>query len=170
MKKKSESEILAELSNPRTYDCKSGPDFDESLSAKDVQRLAKLADYALGNQFDRVEAFDKLMKTRDGRLLVLALCRNLQRGAFPEPGPDVKTEAVYAMKALSEDTLNRRSEFPDDISMQSMYMSDASDYLRVASYIERGEIEKAANHAANLDTAAREGIPEEVWDLFRPYL
>jgi len=164
--------MLAELSDPQTYDTKPGTGFRESLSCQDVKRLATLANYALGNQDDRVAAFNKLMQTRKGRLLVLALCENLQNETmrFAKAEQCITTsDAVAVMKYVAEETKNKANE-DKDISMQSMYLSDAGDYLRIASFLQRNELKRAAEKATTMDTAAREVIPEEIWDFLRSYL
>ncbi len=168
-----ESERLADLSNPSTYDCKAGSEFHATLSGVDVERLARLADYALSNCPERVAAFNKLIGTRKGRLLVLALCKNLQNGTghyMSAPKNNPVKDAIIALKHIAEQTKNKQQDCPNDISMQSMYLSDAGDYLRIASFLERNEVKKAAKYAANLDTAAREEIPGDVWDFLRSQL
>lgn len=51
-----------------------------------------------------------------------------------------------------------------DIPMLAMYKCDFGDMMYIAGRILDGKIAIACNHADCMDTAAREKIPQSVWD------
>jgi hypothetical protein len=62
--------------------------------------------------------------------------------------------------ALGERELEKKS-----YGMASMYLGDASDLAQVAEYITDNDYTKAYTKARDMDTAARERIPQSVWDM-----
>ena len=45
-----------------------------------------------------------------------------------------------------------------------MFLSDAGDYYSIAACLHRDDQKRAYDKASRLDTAARDGIPGDVWD------
>lgn len=90
------------------------------------------------------------------------VCVNVEVGVKPHPST---SNAIEAMKKLAKRTQKEGND-NIDLSMQAMYLSDAGDYLSIASMLQEGNVKKAREHARNLDTAARECIPDNVWKLF----
>ena len=84
--------------------------------------------------------------------------------------PERKEALLESLQKTSWETLNETEKWPKNLSLQFMYMKDASDYLRVADHLQRGEFEYAEKYASELETQARDRISQEVWDyllLFR---
>lgn len=52
-----------------------------------------------------------------------------------------------------------------DKDLQKMWNDDAADLMKVADLIESGEVYEAYCHARHMDTAAREQINEDAWDI-----
>lgn len=57
----------------------------------------------------------------------------------------------------------------DDKDLKLMWMDDAKDINIVADFIEKDDIKAAYKHARHMDTAAREQINEEAWDILCRY-
>lgn len=72
-----ESEKLAKLSKPSGYDAAFGPNAEKTLSRNDLVRLEWLSNLAMSNHPDRVAAFDAIMTSRKGRLLVYSMAKTM---------------------------------------------------------------------------------------------
>jgi hypothetical protein len=57
-----------------------------------------------------------------------------------------------------------RWDINSDKDMLSMFASDRKDFRKVLSLYRKGEWEEAAEYAGHMDTAAREHIPQKIWD------
>jgi hypothetical protein len=73
--------------------------------------------------------------------------------------------AVEMMRALAEhQRLWFEVEFPDDPAMIKCGVEDAKDYNAIADLIEQDKIVEAWEKASGLDTAARDEIPQRLYD------
>ena len=52
----------------------------------------------------------------------------------------------------------------DNVEIKKMYASDRKDMRRVLSLYNKGKWTEAAEVAGHMDTAARDHIPQRVWD------
>jgi hypothetical protein len=55
----------------------------------------------------------------------------------------------------------------DDPGMMSMYAGDAEDMFKIAAIMKDGDHPAAWSKARNMDTAARDEIPDEVYKFLR---
>lgn len=81
-----------------------------------------------------------------------------------------KSEAIASLKETSKRAIEKKKEWPCDLGMQAMYLSDAGDYLRIADLLTTENENthpdcRAARFAARLDTGARDFIPRDVWNF-----
>jgi hypothetical protein len=58
-------------------------------------------------------------------------------------------------------------KWADTPNMIAMFLRDAADMMKVAQFIKKGEYEKAREKAWSMDTAARDYIPDEFWDMVK---
>lgn len=49
-------------------------------------------------------------------------------------------------------------------SMLKMFANDRKDFRKVLSLYRKGQWKEAAEYAGHMDTAAREHIPEKIWE------
>lgn len=71
-----------------------------------------------------------------------------------------KVLRVYAQEHLA----NGLEVWRGQPEMIEMARGDARDYRKIAQLLRANQIQKARDLAGGLDTAAREHIPESVWD------
>ena len=74
-----------------------------------------------------------------------------------------KTMSTYAKEHLKEGLEIWKGE-PDMIAMTR---GDAKDYRTIARFLRTSSAERALEKAQSLDTAAREYIPDEVWNALQ---
>ena len=53
---------------------------------------------------------------------------------------------------------------PDNKAMLAMFAKDRKDFRKVLSLYRKGRWQEAAEYAGHMDTAAREHIPEQIWN------
>lgn len=58
----------------------------------------------------------------------------------------------------------------DEAGMVSMTRADCKDYRTIAKLLREFKIEEARSMSGSLDTAARECIPDSVWDAMEEHL
>lgn len=56
-------------------------------------------------------------------------------------------------------------EWPGDAGMQLMFLGDATDMVRVRVLVKHGRLKEAFKKAWEMDTAARDHLPESFWKL-----
>jgi hypothetical protein len=76
-----------------------------------------------------------------------------------------KIMRVFAQEHL-EDGLN---DWKGESEMIEMVRSDSKDFRGVAQLLRANKIQEARDLAGSLDTAARERIPDDVWDAMEQH-
>ncbi len=94
-------------------------------------------------------------------------------GTGEEKGPErvlLLCQYKTAAREIREAAKFRRaqaSEFVGEPDMQRMFIGDAKDLRLVAKYLLAGDAGSAARTAGNMDTAARDSIPEAAWNFMQ---
>lgn len=73
----------------------------------------------------------------------------------------IQKSMIEAIESVREDAKQSRKEKENE--MASMYSGDAKDMEKVLSLSKKGKWKEAWNHACNMDTAARDCIPDNMW-------
>ena len=78
-----------------------------------------------------------------------------------KPSPRVQKLINIMQKAAESKFAEAKKQ--DDPGMMSMYASDAEDMFKIAEIMQDGDHPAAYEKARNMDTAARDEIPDEVY-------
>ncbi len=88
----------------------------------------------------------------------------------PLDGRTIKSKHPLYQKTMdaAKNQVSRGQHYLEnhDYDMAKMFFGDAIDIAKVAWYVNEENFKTAYNTARNMDTAARDRIPQEVWDLF----
>jgi hypothetical protein len=76
----------------------------------------------------------------------------------------IEVDWVALAKAVEKDVMSsldeNLAEWQDDMQMRAMFLGDASDGVKVCTFLAEGDWKKAEAHLYGMDTAAREWV----WD------
>lgn len=92
------------------------------------------------------------------------------KGSGEEPRRVAPVEHTFksAAKEIRDEAKKRRADvkhWPGEKDMQRMVIQDAKDMRGVASLLGAGDAKAAAEKAGNMDTAARDYIPQAAWEF-----
>ncbi len=80
-----------------------------------------------------------------------------------KPSPRVQ-KLINIMQKAAERKFAQAKE-QDDPGMMSMYAGDAEDMFKIAAIMQDGDYPAAYEKAGNMDTAARDEIPDKVYEF-----
>jgi hypothetical protein len=85
--------------------------------------------------------------------------------------PEIPAHTIYA-QALAEVAvfLVKKAEDESEYGMKAMYLGDASSFYDLAEFMNEGYFKKFSKHAQNMDTAARDRIPNDVYFYAQSHL
>lgn len=75
-----------------------------------------------------------------------------------------KTEILYLTMKKAAQVKFDEAKVQDEPGMMAMYAADARDMFAIARMIKEGNIKAAYDKACYMDTAARDEIPDEVYE------
>lgn len=89
-------------------------------------------------------------------------------GEEPRRVAPVQHTFKSAAKEIRDEAKERRKDtkhWPGEPDMQKMVIQDARDMREVAKLLGAGDAKAARSKAGNMDTAARDHIPQAAWDF-----
>lgn len=80
-----------------------------------------------------------------------------------KPSPRVQ-KLINIMQEAAESKFAKAKKEQKDPGMMSMYAADARDMFKIAELMQDGNMSAAGKIAWGMDTAARDEIPDEVYE------
>lgn len=75
-------------------------------------------------------------------------------------------QMANVLRDIANSTITRfQNTWPDEDEMLSMGYKDASDYTKIGYLITKSRYKEAAKVAWNMDTAARDNIPDDIYEF-----
>lgn len=81
-----------------------------------------------------------------------------------QPSPRVQ-KLINLMQKAAERKFAEAKKEQKDPGMMAMYAGDARDMFKIAELMQDGNMSAAGKKAWDMDTAARDEIPEEVYEF-----